>query len=337
MAFFCYIRGTNSTIKIAMRKIIAYLFLIFTASSCAVTTKTVNVDVLIPSAERISLKDDERIVLVANYRLKSRLVNKQKSAFVDDSLQVVNTVENFKEYFRSLGTFSQSYVRVNYHPISESDPELLTSEEIRSFSQLEKPKYIVVLSLLRTLIEKETPTSYKVVYASLWHVYNAKEGVLERELLDKDSLYYDQYEKVSRSELDSIISNDVSYRVAQKIGFSILPFWQEQYRYYLTVPDPKFQKVEQLVQEFKWKEVISLMQTFLTSPEKNDVYAATFNIALACEMMGNIDLAKKWLEKCQKIKNSYVVQQYWTALIKREMQEKGASVENGTLEDQQQE
>ena len=304
-----------------MRNYIAYMLLVFTASSCAVTTKTVNVDVLIPSAERISLDNNERIMVVANYKRHNKLISNHTSAFVDDSLQVANTVNGFNSYFRSLGTYSQNYVRVIYRPIIQSEPDLLTSEEIKRYSQLENPKYIVELSLLRTLISKTDPTSFKAVYASLWHVYDAREGTLVRELLDKDSLYYDQYEKVSRSELDSIIADDVSYRVAQKIGYSVLPFWQEQYRYYLTVPDSQFRRVDELIQAFKWKEVISLMQEFLTSSDKNDVYAATFNIALACEMMGNLDLAKKWLEKCQKIKNSYVVSLYSEALNNRERQE----------------
>jgi hypothetical protein len=297
------------------------MLLVFTASSCAVTTKTVNVDVLIPSAERISLDNNERIMVVANYKRHNKLISNHTSAFVDDSLQVANTVNGFNSYFRSLGTYSQNYVRVIYRPIIQSEPDLLTSEEIKRYSQLENPKYIVELSLLRTLISKTDPTSFKAVYASLWHVYDAREGTLVRELLDKDSLYYDQYEKVSRSELDSIIADDVSYRVAQKIGYSVLPFWQEQYRYYLTVPDPQFRKVDNLIQEFKWKEVISLMQGFLSSSDKNDVYAATFNISLACEMLGDIGLAKRWLDKCQKIKNSYVVSLYSEALNNREKQE----------------
>lgn len=304
-----------------MRNYIAYMLLVFTVSSCAVTKKTVNVDVLIPSAERISLNDNERIMVVSNYKRHNKLISNYTSAFVDDSLQVANTVNGFNSYFRSLGTYSQNYVRVIYRPITQSEPDLLTSEEIKRYSRLENPKYIVELSLLRTLISKADPRSYKVVYASLWHVYDVKEGTLIREMLDKDSLYYDQYEKISRSELDSIIADDVSYRVAQKIGYSVLPFWQEQYRYYLTVPDPQFRKVDNLIQEFKWKEVISLMQGFLSSSDKNDVYAATFNISLACEMLGDIDLAKKWLEKCQKIKNSYVVSLYSEALNNREKQE----------------
>ena len=311
------------------------MLLAFAASSCAVSTNTVNVDVLIPSAERISLANDERIMVVANYKNHYRWVKDHTTAFVDDSLQVANTVNSFNDYFQSLGTFNQKYVRVVYRPIAEKEPSLLSLEEIQQLSMLETPKYIVELSLLRTLIKKDTPSSYKVTYASLWHIYDAKEGTLVRELLDKDSLFYDQYQKVSRIELDSIIAGDVAYRVAQKVGYTALPFWQEQYRYYLTVPDPEFQKVDQLVKEFRWKEVISLMQNFLSSPEKNDVYAATFNIALACEMMGNLDLAKKWLEKCRKIKNSYIVGLYSQALLKREFQENGSLLENSLIEEQQ--
>jgi hypothetical protein len=295
--------------------------LLLTVSSCAVTTKTVNVDVLIPSAERISLSNGERIMVVANYKRSGKLVSNHTSAFVDDSLQVANAVNGFNDYFRSLGTYSQNYVRTIYRPITKSEPDLLTTEDVYRYSQLENPKYIVELSLLRTVINKVDPTSHNAIYASLWHVYDAKAGTLIRELLDKDSLYYDQYERVSRAELDSIIAGDVSYRVAKKIGYSVLPFWQEQYRYYLTVPDPQFRKVDGLIREFRWKEVIQLMQGFLASADNDDVYAATFNISLACEMLGNLDLAQKWLEKCQKIKNSYVVSLYSDALERRLKQE----------------
>jgi hypothetical protein len=317
-----------------MRKYIAYTLLMLTASSCAVTTKTVNVDVLIPSAERVSLSNNERIMVIANYKSHSKLISNHVSAFVDDSLQVAKTVNGFNDYFCSLGTSAQKYVHVIYRPIPKDEPDILTSEEIKRYTQLENPKYIIELSLLRTLIKKESPSSYKVTYASLWDIYDAEKGSLIRELIDKDSLYYDQYEKVSRSELDSIIADNVAYNISQRIGYSVFPFWQEQYRYYLMVLDPQFQKVDELIQTFKWKEVISLMQGFLSSSDKNDVYAATFNIALACEMMGNLDLAKKWLEKCKKIKNSYVVVSYSEALISRERQEKGASVENDIIEEQ---
>lgn len=313
---------SRNNVIFAMRKYIAYTLLILTTSSCVVQTKTVNVDVLIPSPERLSLGSDERIMLVANYRNHNRLEKNHTTAFVDDSIQISKTANSFTDYFRSLETFSQNYVRVSYRPINQNEPDLLSTDEIRRYSLLESPKYIVELSLLRTVINKVDPTTYKVTYASLWHVYDVDKGEMMRELLDRDSLFYDQYEKVPRAQIDSLIAENVANRIAEKVGYSILPFWQEQYRYYLTMPDPQFQKVDKLIQNFKWQEVITLMKSYLSSADKNDVYAATYNLALACEMLGNIDLAKKWLEKCKKIKHSYVVSQYIQALESRYKREK---------------
>jgi hypothetical protein len=305
-----------------MRKYIAYTLLILTTSSCVVQTKTVNVDVLIPSPERLSLESNERIMLVANYRYHNKIAKNHSTAFVEDSIQVYKTANNFCNYFRSLETFSQNYVRIGYRPISLNEPDLLSVDEIKRYSILENPKYIVELSLLRTVINKVDPTTYKVSYASLWHVYDVAKGEMIRELLDRDSLFYDQYEKVPRAEIDSLIAENVANRIAEKVGYSILPFWQEEFRYYLTIPDPNFQKVNNLIQTFKWQEVINLMQTYLSSEDKNEIYAATYNIALACEMLGNINLAKKWLEKSKNAKNSYVVSLYLQALEAREKREK---------------
>lgn len=310
-----------------MRNYISYILLAFTLTSCTVTVNSVNVELLVPSAERISLNNDERIMVVANYRGPHRLLQGHTTAFVEDSIQVTNTVNGFNDYFRSLGAFSQGYVRSSFNQINKQEVEPLTIDDIDRYARLENPKYIVNLAMMRTLIKRLDPTTYKATYASLWQVYDVQSKSIVREILAKDSLYYDQYEKVSREELDSIISVDVAGRVAQHVGYTLLPYWEEQSRYFLTVFDPQFQKVEQLVREFRWKEVISLMEKFLTYPDKDFTYAATFNISLACEMLGDVELAKKWLEKSKSIKKSYVNTNYEQMLLLREMRENTGATE----------
>jgi len=303
-----------------MQKFIFYAFTML-CTSCAVSIKTVNVDVLIPSPEKLNVKSGDRIMLVANYRPQNRIVQGKVSAFVDDSLLVSKAAESFKGYYQGLGLTGQSFVSTKHRLITNNEPELLTPDDIKSLGVLEKPSYVVEISLYRTLISKEFPTVYKATSATLWHVYNGSTGEIIREIIDKDSIIYDQNQRISRLELDSIIASDMAYKMGEKMGANILPFWEEQQRLLLIVNDPKFMQVEQLINDFKWKEVASLMQDFVTSAEKDYRYAATFNLALACEMMGDLKLAQKWLEKCKTINNSYVLKLYEADLQKRMLNE----------------
>lgn len=316
--FFAYIGITLTNVE--MRKIL-YLSLAVSLSSCAVMTQTVDVEILKSGNESLPISPDDRIVVLANYKPNAKFVRKKITAFVDDSVQVAATANLFSDYYRSVGTFTSAFVPIKYklRPNTDSnDPVSLSKKEIDQLTLLDRSRYVIDISLLRTLIEKTDALSYKTSYASLWRVYDAKDGKMVREIVYKDSLYYDQYERVSRSELDSIIASDVSYRVADRLGSVLFPYWDRESRFYMVVQDPVFMKVKDLIRDFKWKEVISLMTPFLETGDKNDAYAASFNIALACEMVGNYDLALKWLEKCERIKSNYTTNLYKAILINRQ-------------------
>lgn len=303
-----------------MRKIL-YLFFIASVSSCAVTTHTVNVEILKAGTHSLKLSPNDRIMVVANYKPNARYLRKKVTAFVDDSLQVASTASLFSDYYRSLGTFTTSYIPIKYKLRTKTDsnePVDLTKKEIFNYTILDKSRYLIDISLLRTLIEKVDGLTYKATFASLWRAYDATNGSMVREMVFKDSLYYDQYEKVRRDELDSTIASDISFKIADRMGKEFFPYWEEQARFYMLIQDPSFLKVRTFIQEFRWKEVIGLMKLYLETGDKNDAYAASFNIALACEMMGNFDLALKWIEKCKKIKSDYTTNLYEAILLSRQ-------------------
>lgn len=301
-----------------MQRLFLLAILSITATSCAVMTNSVSVDILVPKETNLALSDNDRILMVANYRPHHRYTQNQTAAYVDDSLYMAQAANHLVDIYRSIGTYTQKYVPVKYLKLESDDLPVLTNNQIESLSLLEQPRYIVDLSLFRILIKPLGAYTYKVNSASIWRVYDVENMTLVKEFVSKDSLYYDQYQRVDRNTIDSTIASDISFKVGSKMANNLFADWQTQYRYYITTQDYGFDKVKGLVASFSWSELIKTMRPFLSSSDKNAVYAAAFNTALACEMLGNIDLAKKWLDKAKSIKrSSYAVNQYMEVLEKR--------------------
>lgn len=303
---------------------IAFLTICLTTlfSACTVTSQQINVEVLIPSTEKVDISPEDRIMVVANYRPKSKFYQGRTSAYVDDSVQIIATANAFADNFRTVGYFTEAYVPIKALEIEGKEQNELTPEQIKNFSILDKPRYIVDISLLRTLVSPIDSYTYKAVFASLWRVYDAETCSPKVEIVYKDSLYYDQFQRVDRELFDSTVAEDVVEKVSQRLSNALFPHWEQESRYYMTTEEYTFKQVVSLINQFKWKEVIDYMQPYLSTGDKNDAFAASFNIALACEMSGNFDLALKWLDKCEKIRKTNETMIYRAILADRIEKEK---------------
>lgn len=303
-----------------MLRLVYFCLLALLASSCAVTSDLTEVEVLVPGKNNLALTSDDRIMFVVDYKPHQRLTQNTSSAYVDDSIMVETTTKNIVSYFQELGNYEQSYVTIRSRLNKDKEAKDLTPSEIEQYSILEQPKYIINLALLRMLIKPydENGLAYNSTCASLWRVYDAETGNLVHEMVSRDSIMFFKQQNVPREAIDSTIMIQMSDIVAEKISSNYFPTWQHQYRYYQLISDLEFYKVKELIENFKWDEVIALMEPYLASQDKHVVFAASFNIALACEMTGRFDLAIKWLDKAKKCKKNYTTEQYSLLLQERE-------------------
>jgi hypothetical protein len=271
------------------------------------------VQVLKAGPNTLPIKANDRIMLIASYRENGRAASKTSTAFIDDSVLVYSTINKFIDYYKDNGTFTESFIPIRKNILTEESNEAksISNDELQKITLLDNPKYVIDLALVRILIRKTSSQSFKVNYAALWRVYDPYQKELVKEVLVSDSTYYDLARRSdNRQEIDSTISEDISDTIAKTVTQTILPYWDNQYRFYMTTIDSDFNKVEDQIKNFQWKAVIESMTPFLSDKDKNRIYAASFNIALACEMTGQFDLALKWLEKCEQIKNTGEVKFY---------------------------
>lgn len=107
-------------------------------------------------------------------------------------------------------------------------------------------------------------------------------------------------------------------QAAKDINKYISPVWKKEERFfYLFDTEENNNSIEKLVKNNKWSEAYKYWLNFTKSSKKQIRSKAEFNIAVASEMMGNIDEAIIWANKSNKLIYRYLTELYIKNLMKR--------------------
>ncbi|MCK5028967.1 MAG: hypothetical protein KAR57_04980 [Bacteroidales bacterium] len=164
--------------------------------------------------------------------------------------------------------------------------------------------------------EEYTDTySYPVEYykyrelriSAFWSVYD----LIDKKRLDKynytDTLYW---EKVGymKAEVEKNMPGveqcirEASYFTASDYAKRVFPGWQTEIRYYFVTGNKDFKLAAEFVKNNKWEEASVFWEKYTKDIDKEIASRACFNLALANEMTGNLDIAIAWAETSEKIK-----------------------------------
>lgn len=88
-------------------------------------------------------------------------------------------------------------------------------------------------------------------------------------------------------------------KAGAKAAASFLPTWKEDSFsvIYYDGAEPAWNKAAESAYAYRWKEAIDLWMTLLGSKSREKRACAEYNIALACFMTGQPDLALEWLDR----------------------------------------
>ena len=79
-----------------------------------------------------------------------------------------------------------------------------------------------------------------------------------------------------------------------KIAKCISPSWVNQTRRFFMTGKPEIDQAVNLIKVNKWEEAAAIWAKYATTDKKKIRYKVEFNLALAAEMNGNLDLAIEW-------------------------------------------
>ena len=164
--------------------------------------------------------------------------------------------------------------------------------------------------------------NFKITSKAKWKIFNR----LNREFIDT----YDYkenfiWESLANSRIRAIADlpdyhktfKEAAYWTGYDYAERIFPVWEENIRIYYARGNEVMNKAQEKVENNNWKEAIRLWKRNLTHPEDEMVSRSAYNIALAMEMMGEIDLALKWAKKAYEINNKKRALKYYEHLKER--------------------
>ena len=176
----------------------------------------------------------------------------------------------------------------------------------------------IILDSLKMHMNNEQYTdhySYPVEYykyrdlsiSAFWSVYD----LIGKKRLDKynyvDTLYWER-EGYVKAEVEKNMPGieqsirEASYFSASDYAKRIFPGWQTEVRYYFVTGNTDFKLAAEYVKNSKWEEASALWEKYTKDIDKEIASRACFNLALANEMTGNLDIAIAWAETSEKIK-----------------------------------
>lgn len=107
---------------------------------------------------------------------------------------------------------------------------------------------------------------------------------------------------------DALIGGGIA--AGLKIGEYISPLWIDQTRYYYLTGKPEIDAAIPLIQNNKWEDAAVIWSKYADIDSKTIKSKVEFNLALAAEMSGDLDLATEWGLKSFKTRYTKASEDY---------------------------
>ena len=219
--------------------------------------------------------------------------------------------------------------------------EKLYAHDTISWSYLKKltgntnADLFVILDSIKLTMDNESSVDYMSYPTEYYHLRQMSVNIhwsvfdlVEKKRLDqynyKDTLFWESVE-YSEAQLKRKIPSlekclrEMSFFSALDYANRILPGWQQENRYYFQLGNKDFKQAAMLItQQSDWNSASQIWINYVDNYDRELASRACFNLALANELKGNFEIAIKWAEQSNKIKNKTKTRYYISMLKTRE-------------------
>lgn len=164
--------------------------------------------------------------------------------------------------------------------------------------------------------------SFKITSNATWKIFNRQRKEFIDSFAYNEKYIWESLASTKSEAIRKLPDYDESFREAAywtgyDYGKRIFPTWEMNKRVYYARGNKVMREAQEKIEKNNWKEAIRLWKRNLTHTDKELVSRSAYNIAVAMEMMGNIDLAMKWAKKAHEINNKKRAIEYYEHLKQR--------------------
>ena len=184
-------------------------------------------------------------------------------------------------------------------------PHTLSKAEVEELTEAMDVDALLSVERVRLEIDEkeysypDMPVIFSALEAKVTPVVNVYVPSRERpatSVIYTDSLYWDISPNLSVDDVYHDIASFVSSGLSQKL----VPYWVQADRIYFDGGSPEMRDAGVYVRENDWEAAAKIWEEIYgrVKSKKQKMYAS-FNLALAYEMKGDVDSAIQWLKKSQ--------------------------------------
>lgn len=145
--------------------------------------------------------------------------------------------------------------------------------------------------------------AHEIVYIlACWNVYDLKKVEFTRSLQKLDTIQWmEPAYNLKEAKRKLPPRTDAVFNAADIAGSRfaefLVPHWIEVDRIYYQSGNLELKKTDELIKQNRWLEAAEIWQKHTANSNKSIAAKSTFNLALACEMNGDMDAAMDWAIK----------------------------------------
>jgi len=170
-------------------------------------------------------------------------------------------------------------------------------------------------------------TSYKnlvLIANSMWRVYLNKEHKILEKRIQRDTLYFDELSSkkeylnaIKHQKAVNFFAEEIALSISTKVADRIAPFWLPVQRDFFNNGSNEMQQAAIYAYADNWRGAALLWKELTKSENKRLSAAACYNMALACEVEGKLDIALEWLEDSIMKYDTYSAHEYFKQILSR--------------------
>jgi hypothetical protein len=241
-----------------------------------------------------TLLDLETYNSTLDSKLRSKLLSLKFARFIENGYSHSQSASKSKFLDPEYGLYSEKGIR----QIADSTE----ADILLSFDYFNSVDGMAFLSEQNTGVVKVFPTAY-------WNVYNLKSEKLELAYENTETISWDEWgtnfryiKKLLPPRKDAILN--AADLAGTEFSEHLSPHWIEVDRMYYGSGQVDLKTVNKFVNDAKFIEAAKIWKSHINNPNKHISAKCMFNMALVCEMEGNLEAAMDWA-----IKSFYVLGQ----------------------------
>lgn len=283
--------------------LLGVLFSGFIFNSCILiySARSIQVEIMKPAA--ITIPDSIRSIGIINrigheydtipfnYIRTGRIVSDKSvkySELLTNSLESLDGFLKAEKYFNRVTNFKDSInssIQVG-KPLSDQ-PEL--------FQILNSDMLVILNDCKFDLTSANLESDVLVTTATLHWIIGNKGDTISYLYNQADTLIYDADPMQSvYKNVHNALESSATY-LGRSFGTKLIPYWLKVDRMYYKSNNPEMLKAEKFVKNNEWMKAAEIWNRMSKNKNKNISAKSSYNMALACEMEGNLEAAIDWL------------------------------------------